>query len=123
MLFFLKRVITSINQPRSVNMTDELADELENKKNGVGFSGIDIEEAKQKLKNEDQYDKQLYRERIKRMHREKRLKEKDLRRAKRANTNGGLPELVLDNNEENESKNFVSDCEDDEESDYEEKRS
>ena len=123
MLFFLKRVITSINQPRSVNMTDELADELENKKNGVGFSGIDIEEAKQKLKNEDQYDKQLYRERIKRMHREKRLKEKDLRRAKRAKTNGGLPELVLDNNEENESKNFVSDCEDDEESDYEEKRS
>lgn len=104
-------------------MTDELADELENNKNGVGFSGIDIEEAKQKLKNEDQYDKQLYRDRIKRMHREKRLKEKDLRRAKRAKTNGGLPEVVLDNNEENENKNFVSDSENDEESDYEEKRS
>jgi hypothetical protein len=123
MLFFLKRVITSINQPRSVNMTDELADELDNKKNDEGFSGIDIEEAKQKLKNEDQYDKQLYRERIKRMHREKRLKEKDLRRAKRAKTNGSLPEVVLDNNEENENENFVSDCENDEESDYEEKRS
>jgi hypothetical protein len=38
------------------------------------------------LRNEDQFDKQLYRERIKRVHREKRLKEKDLRRAKRAKT-------------------------------------
>ncbi len=30
--------------------------------------GIDIEETKRMLKNEDEYDKKLYRERIKRLH-------------------------------------------------------
>ena len=46
-----------------------MAEELNKKDDGKGYSGIDIEEAKRMLKNEDQYDKQLYRERIKRMHR------------------------------------------------------
>ena len=58
-----------------------LAAELENK-DKKGYSGIDIEEAKRMLQNEDKYDKELYRQRIKRMHKEK--KEKQLRRAKRA---------------------------------------
>jgi len=60
-----------------------LAAELENK-DKQGFSGIDIEEAKRMLQNEDKYDKELYRQRIKRMHKEKKEKEKELRRAKRA---------------------------------------
>lgn len=62
-----------------------LAAELENKdKDKQGYSGIDIEEAKRMLQNEDKYDKELYRQRIKRMHKEKKEKEKQLRRAKRA---------------------------------------
>jgi ATP-dependent RNA helicase DDX10/DBP4 len=60
-----------------------LAAELENK-DKKGYSGIDIEEAKRMLQNEDKYDKELYRQRIKRMHKEKKEKEKQLRRAKRA---------------------------------------
>lgn len=68
--FIIKqRIITSINQPRSINITDELAEELNKKDDGKGYSGIDIEEAKRMLKNEDQFDKQIYRERVKRMHR------------------------------------------------------
>ncbi len=69
--------------PKSVNITDMLAAELENK-DKKGYSGIDIEEAKRMLQNEDKYDKELYRQRIKRMHKEKKEKEKQLRRAKRA---------------------------------------
>ena len=49
--------------------------------------GIDIEETKRMLKNEDEYDKKLYRERIKRLHKEKKLKEKSVRRAKRFKVN------------------------------------
>lgn len=57
--------------PKSIDITEELVKELERDKSSTttGPSGIDIEEAKRMLKNEDQYDKQLYRERIKRMHR------------------------------------------------------
>ncbi len=62
-----------------------LAAELENKeKDKQGYSGIDIEESKRMLQNEDKYDKELYRQRIKRMHKERKEKEKELRRAKRA---------------------------------------
>ena len=109
-------------------MTDELANELTDKKNDTGYSGIDIEEAKQMLKNEDQYDKQLYRDRIKRMHREKRLKEKDLRRAKRAKSNGEAPTAILDDVEDDKNNNDYENNDDDgddddEESDYEEKHS
>jgi ATP-dependent RNA helicase DDX10/DBP4 len=80
------RVITNINQPRSINMTDELAKEINDPQDEIKkslYGGIDIEEAKKNLRNEDQFDKQLYRDRIKKVHREKRLKEKDARRAKR----------------------------------------
>lgn len=66
--FLLKRIVTGINVPKSINITEELVKEL-NEKNTQGPSGIDIEEAKTRLKNEDQFDKQLYRERIKKMHR------------------------------------------------------
>ncbi|KAK2140996.1 hypothetical protein LSH36_1186g00002 [Paralvinella palmiformis] len=38
--------------------------------------GIDITKARQRLAEEDKYDKKLYRQRIKQMHQEKRLKEK-----------------------------------------------
>ena len=95
--FCLKRVITSINQPRSINITDALADEVNKKDEDTKeFGGIDIEEAKRLLRNEDQYDKQLYRERIKRVHREKRLKEKEVRRAKRAKNTDPGAEADLD---------------------------
>jgi hypothetical protein len=50
---------------------DKLAEEVTNKldKNDVNaYSGINIEEAREFLKNEDQYDKQLFRDRVKRMH-------------------------------------------------------
>ena len=85
---------------------------MNKKEDDNGVSGIDIEEAKRKLKDEDQFDKQLYRERIKRIHREKRLKEKEVRRAKRVKTDGGA-EAVLDdqsevtlNNHEGEESDF-----------------
>lgn len=76
---FCQRIASGINVPKSINITDELAKELEQDKSTTsreGPSGIDIEEAKRMLKNEDQYDKQLYRQRIKRMHRVRKLKEK-----------------------------------------------
>lgn len=82
-----------------------MAEEL-TKKESTGYSGINIEEAKKLLHEEDKYDKQLYRERIKKctgylkkleriilkidfysfifIFKEKRLKEKEIRRAKRA---------------------------------------
>lgn len=72
------------------------------------------------LRNEDQFDKQLYRERIKRVHREKRLKEKDLRRAKRAKTENNEDEFVAnvtlntedDNNHDNDyNEKLLSDDE------------
>lgn len=70
---FMKRIAIGINVTKSINITDELAKEMENGgKEGVerkGHSGIDIEEAKSLLKNEDHFDKQLYRQRIKKMHR------------------------------------------------------
>lgn len=47
------------------------------------ISGINIEEAKKFLENERQYDKELEKARIKRKHTETRIKEKELRRAKR----------------------------------------
>ena len=66
-------------------MMDKLAEEITNKdKDKNEPSGINIEEARERLRNEDQYDKQLYREKVKQMHKEKRMKEKELRRAKRA---------------------------------------
>ena len=65
----LKRIVTGINVPKSINITEELVKELNEKNSKEGPSGIDIEEAKTRLKNEDQFDKQLYRERIKKMHR------------------------------------------------------
>ena len=56
--------------PRSINITDELADEVLNKdKANNRVSGIDIEEAKKFLEKEQEFDKKIYRERIKRMHR------------------------------------------------------
>ena len=67
--FLLKRIVTGINVPKSINITEELVKELNEKNSKEGPSGIDIEEAKTRLKNEDQFDKQLYRERIKKMHR------------------------------------------------------
>lgn len=69
--------------PRSVNITDELAKEMLEKDNPNAVSGINIEEAKLFLQNEREYDKQLDKARIKRMHAEKRFKEKEIRRAKR----------------------------------------
>lgn len=63
------RIAEGINVQKSINTTDILAEEVENKKEKVGYSGINIEEAKKLLQDEDKYDKQLYRERIKRMHR------------------------------------------------------
>lgn len=65
----LKRIVTGINVPKSINITEELVKEFNEKNSKEGPSGIDIEEAKTRLKNEDQFDKQLYRERIKKMHR------------------------------------------------------
>ena len=54
--------------PRSVNITEELANEMLIKKDENYVSGINIEEAKKFLANEQEYDKKLYRDRIKRMH-------------------------------------------------------
>ncbi len=66
----IKRIATNINMPRSINITDQLAQEINSaSRDTKERSGIDIEEAKRMLQNEDQYDKQLYRERIKRVHR------------------------------------------------------
>ena len=54
--------------PRGVNITDMLAAEVENgDKEAVG--GINIAEQIEYLKNEQEYDKKLYKERIKRIHR------------------------------------------------------
>lgn len=53
------------------------------------FGGINIEEAKLFMQNEREYDKQLDKARIKRMHAEKRFKEKEIRRAKRHKNNDG----------------------------------
>ncbi len=54
---------------------DELAEEVLNKGklDNDGPGGINIDEAKKRLEKEDQYDKQLYRERIKRKHKEQKL--------------------------------------------------
>lgn len=45
-----------------------LAEEINNKDTEKPYSGINIEEAKQMLRAEDQFDKKIYRERIKRVH-------------------------------------------------------
>ena len=86
-----------------------MASEILNKNDEPTHSGINIEEAKRKLRDEDQFDKQLYRERIKRIHREKRLKEKEVRRSKRARTDDGvslddsIPQVTLgDSHDDNE---------------------
>lgn len=98
------RIADGINVPKSVNLTDELANEL-NKKSEGSHSGINIEEARKMLQNEDIYDKQLYRQRIKREHREKRLKEKEMRRAKRQKMdNSQETAVVLGPNSDNESE-------------------
>ena len=52
-------------------------------KDEPAVSGINIEEAKKFLENERKYDKELERARIKRKHQETRVKEKEIRRAKR----------------------------------------
>jgi hypothetical protein len=46
-------------------------------------SGLNIEEAKKFIQEEDQFDKQLFREKIKRKHKEEKMKQKEIRRAKR----------------------------------------
>ena len=88
------RIADGINVPKSINLTDQLADEL-NKKSDENYSGINIEEAKKMLQNEDVYDKQIFRQRIKREHREKRLKEKEARRAKRQRSDNNQEGTVL----------------------------
>lgn len=98
------RIADGINVPKSVNLTDQLADELDKKSDQAEFSGINIEEARKMLQNEDVYDKQLYRQRVKRDHREKRLKEKEARRAKRQRSdNLSEAPVLLGANSDNES--------------------
>lgn len=75
---------TGINVPKSIDVFGKLADEVNKKSEDKDQGGINIDEVREYLKNEDQYDKQLYRQRVKRMHKEKKLKEKELRRAKRS---------------------------------------
>ncbi|XP_064617885.1 probable ATP-dependent RNA helicase DDX10 [Liolophura sinensis] len=54
----------------------------------VTEGGINIEAAKKLMKLQDQVDKKIFRERVKKMHREKRLKQKELRREKEAQKKG-----------------------------------
>jgi ATP-dependent RNA helicase DDX10/DBP4 len=71
--------------PKSINIIDKLVEEFENKdKEDDGPGGLNIEEAKKFIEEEDQFDKQLFREKIKRKHKEEKMKQKELRRAKRA---------------------------------------
>ncbi|RNA36636.1 putative ATP-dependent RNA helicase DDX10 [Brachionus plicatilis] len=98
------RIADGINVPKSVNLTDQLADELDKKSDQAEYSGINIEEARKMLQNEDVYDKQLYRQRVKRDHREKRFKEKEARRAKRQRSdNLSEAPVLLGANSDNES--------------------
>jgi len=55
--------------------------------NAKEIGGIDIEKARQLLRAEDKFDKDLYRQKIKQKHTEQRLKEKEKRREKRGNRN------------------------------------
>ncbi|XP_038617596.1 probable ATP-dependent RNA helicase DDX10 [Tachyglossus aculeatus] len=57
-------------QKSNVNETDE----------GDDSAGIDLDKAKERLQEEDKFDKEEYRQKIKAKHREKRLKEKLLKR-------------------------------------------
>lgn len=57
-------------------------------------NGIDLAKAKQRLTEEDKYDKEVYRKKIKEKHREKRLKEKAAKREMRKKTDEDDEETV-----------------------------
>ncbi|KAI0242587.1 putative ATP-dependent RNA helicase DDX10 [Lamellibrachia satsuma] len=64
-------------------------------------AGINIEQAKKSMAEEDKFDKQLYRDKIKQKHKEKKLKEKEKRRAAKKEAaededSEGEPLAVLD---------------------------
>ncbi|XP_053564516.1 probable ATP-dependent RNA helicase DDX10 [Bombina bombina] len=67
-------------------------------------SGINLAKAKERLHEEDKYDKEAYRQKIKEKHREKRLKEKAARRAGKKKEEEEEDEAVayLDHNSEDE---------------------
>jgi ATP-dependent RNA helicase DDX10/DBP4 len=74
--------------PKSVNILEKLVEEFNNKdKQDDAPSGLNIEEAKRFIEEEDQFDKQLFREKIKRKHKVEKMKQKEIRRAKRSRVN------------------------------------
>ncbi|XP_041354361.1 probable ATP-dependent RNA helicase DDX10 [Gigantopelta aegis] len=96
-------VVTDPHRVPQATVVDDNADDV---------GGLDISTARKRLAEEDKIDKQLFHQRVKQTHREKRLKEKEKRRAKRKRTSPDAePEAVLDVNSE-EEKSFLDDLPD-----------
>ena len=96
--FYLQRVYDAKREKVS-----EVARAMEIEATISSYGGIDLEEAKKAMQEEDKFDKEIFRQRIKARHREERLKAKAERRQQSNHQEDDIPEEDIGDSESEES--------------------